>query len=179
MKISHSGPRMLITIWRWLFHQPTVDTKKWFFRPPKASNDPMTKPFALGRLQVTPSNPPISKRSRVSHSSNTSWPKLSFLQKTGKKCLYFWSQKIAVIQAKLFLIKFFSKKVEFFNVEERKYQTLFVDWMTSIRLFHSQERFAIDHLCGEKIKFLWSKMTCFDATFSHFGNLSMKLELFN
>ena len=126
--------------------------KNVFFDPPEASNDPVTKPFELGRLQVTPSNPHISKRSGVTHGSNTSWPKLSFLQKTGKKCLYFWSQKIAVIQAKLFLIKTFSKKVEFFNVEERKYQTLFVDWMTSIRLFHSQERFAIAHLCVEKIK---------------------------
>ena len=38
-----------------LFHQSTVETKNIFFDFPEASNDPMTKPFALERLQVTPS----------------------------------------------------------------------------------------------------------------------------
>ena len=103
--------------------------KKMVFSSHKASNDPMTKTFALGRLQVTPFNPPLSKRSRVSHLSNTSWPKLSFLQKMGKKCLYFWSQKIAVIQAKLFLIKFFRKKSNFSMFKNKNIKLcLWIEW---------------------------------------------------
>ena len=70
-----------VVIWRWLFHQSTVEPKKWFFRPPEASNDPMTKPFELGRLQMIPSNTPISNSSWFRHSDHIRKPKLRIWQK--------------------------------------------------------------------------------------------------
>ena len=37
MSLWLSAHIILIQKWRWLFHQLTVDTKKWFFRPPVMS----------------------------------------------------------------------------------------------------------------------------------------------
>ena len=79
----------------------------------------------------------------------------------GKKSSYFLKQKIAVIQTKSFVFKKISKKVKFFNIEQREYQTLFWKWMALLRLFHSQERFGIAHLYSEKIKFLKQKIMIF------------------
>ena len=84
-----------------VFHPSTPDQKKGSFRPPKASNGPMTKPFELGGLQIIVSEPPMSNSSGVTHIDHTSKPKFWVLQKMGKKVAYFLKQKIAVIQAKL------------------------------------------------------------------------------
>ena len=97
----------------WLFHQLPVGKKKWFFRPPEASNGPMTKPFELGGLQMILSDPPMSDSSGVTHMVHTIRPKFSFLKKKGKKLSYFLKQKIAVIQAKSLCSKKLQKKSNF------------------------------------------------------------------
>ena len=79
-------------------------TKKKFFRPPDASNGPITKPFELGVLQMILSDPPMSYSSGATRSAHTRWPKFWVLQKMGKKVAYFLKQKIAVIQAKSFCV---------------------------------------------------------------------------
>ena len=56
--------------------------KKRFFRPPKASNGPMTKPFELGGLQMILSENPMSNSSGVTHIDHTSKSKFCFFQKT-------------------------------------------------------------------------------------------------
>ena len=99
--------------------------KKWFFRPPEASNGPMIKPFELGGLQMIPSEPPMSNSSGVTHMIHTIKPKFSFWKKICKKLSYFLKQKIAAIQAKSLCVQKNVKKVEFFNIEQRRYQTLF------------------------------------------------------
>ena len=131
------------------------------FGSPEVSFRSMAKPFEVRRLQMTSSNPLMSIFMRGQHVVNSCCLKLRFLGKMTFFKVWFWSAKIAVIQAKSFVIKQFSKKVEFFNIEERKYQTLFLEWITLLRLFHSQERFAIAHLYVEKIKFLKQKNMCF------------------
>ena len=65
----------------------------------------------------------MSYSSGATRSAHTRWPKLWVLQTMGKKVSYFLKQKIARIQAKLFCVQFFL--VEFFNIEQRGYQTLF------------------------------------------------------
>ena len=85
----------------------------------------MTKPFELGGLQMILSEPPMSNSSGGTHMDHASRPKFSFLKKLRKKLSYILKQKIAVIQAKSFCVKTFSKKVEFFIIEQRKYQTFF------------------------------------------------------
>ena len=99
--------------------------KKRIFRPPKASNGPMTKPFELGGLQMILSENPMSNSSGVTHIDHTSKSKFWFLQKMDKKLSYFLKQEIAVIQARLFCVQKNFKKVEFLNLEQRGYQTLF------------------------------------------------------
>ena len=128
--------------------------KNRFFRPPEASNGPITTPFELGVLQMILSDPPMSYSSGATRSAHTRWPKFWVLQKMGKKVSYFLKQKIAVIQAKSFCVKKTFKKVDFFNIEHLMCQTLFWKWMTLLSLFHSQERFAIANSYFEKIKFL-------------------------
>ena len=59
------------------------------------------------------------------------------------------------------MFKKISKKVEFFIIGQRKYQTLFWKWITLLRLFHSQEQFAMAHSYFEKIKFLKQKFMSF------------------
>ena len=59
--------------------------KKCFFRPPEVSNDPMTNPFELGRLQRIPSEPPVSNSSEVTH-IDASRPKFS---------VFFFSERVA------------------------------------------------------------------------------------
>ena len=49
--------------------------KKSFFRPSRASNGLMIKPFELGGLQMILSDPPMSDSSRATRSAHTSWPK--------------------------------------------------------------------------------------------------------
>ena len=89
--------------------------KKRFFRPPKASNGPMTKPFELGGLQMILSENPMSNSSGVTHIGHTSKSNVCFLQKMDKKLLYFLKQKIAVIQAKLFCVQKNIKKSRIFK----------------------------------------------------------------
>ena len=89
--------------------------KKWFFRPPEASNGPMTKPFELGGLQMILSDPPMSDSSGVTHMVHTIRPKFSFLKKKGKKLSYFLKQKIAVIQAKSLCVQKKFKKIGIFQ----------------------------------------------------------------
>ena len=100
--------------WRWLFHPPTPEKKKRFFRPPRASNGLMMKPFDLGGLQMILSEPPMSNSSGGTHMDHASRPKFSFLKKMCKKLSYFLKQKIAVIQAKSFCVqKNFKKNSNF------------------------------------------------------------------
>ena len=91
--------------WRWLFHPPTPDKKKRFFRPPRASNGLMIKPFELGGLQMILSEPPMSNSSGGTHMDHASRRKFSFLKKMCKKLSYFLKQKIAVIQTKSFCVQ--------------------------------------------------------------------------
>ena len=60
-------------IWRWLFREPTPDTKKWFSRPPEASISRMTKQFGLGRDQISSSKPAMLDYTCSEHVVNTSW----------------------------------------------------------------------------------------------------------
>ena len=99
--------------------------KRGFFDPPRASNGLMTKPFELEGLQMILSENPMSNSSGVTHIDHTSKSNFWFLQKMDKKLSYFLKRKIAVIQAKLFCVQKISKKVEFFNIEQRRYQSLF------------------------------------------------------
>ena len=71
------------------------------------------------------SEPPMSNSSEGTHMDYASRPKFSFLKKMCKKLSYFLKQKIAVIQAKSFCVQQNLKKLEFFIIEQRKYQTLF------------------------------------------------------
>ena len=96
-----------------------------FDPPPEVNNGPMIKLFELGGLQMIHSNPPISHISGGTHIDHASGLKFLFLQKMGKKSSYFLKQKVAIIQTKLFVLKKISKKSQFFNIEQRKYQTLF------------------------------------------------------
>ena len=144
-------------IWRW----SPYPKQKGFFDPPEASNSPMTKLFELGGLQIILSEPPMSNSSEVTHIGHTSNPKFWVLQEMGKKVSYFLKQKIPVIQAKSFWVQKIFKKVDFSNIEHLMCQTLFSKQMTSLSLFHSQERFAIAHSYFEKIKFLKQKITLF------------------
>ena len=75
----------------------------------------MIKPFELGGLQMTLSEPPMSNSSGVTHIDHTSRPKFWVLQKMGKKVAYFLKQKIAVIQAKLFCVQKNFKKGRIFH----------------------------------------------------------------
>ena len=103
---------------------PRQTQKKRFFRPPEASNGPITKPFELGVLQMILSDPPMSYSSGATRSAHTRWPKFWVLQKMGKKVSYFLKQKIAIIQAKSFCVQKNFKKVDFFNIEHLMCQTL-------------------------------------------------------
>jgi len=103
VQMEHESPCFFshcFCIWRWLFHPSFVGKKIWFFRPPEASNSPMTKPFELGGLQIIVSEPPMSNSSGVTHMVHASRRKFSFLKKICKKLSYFLKPKISVIQAK-------------------------------------------------------------------------------
>ena len=65
----------LTSKWRWLFHQPVVAGKKWFFRPPEANIGRMIKPFEVRRLQMIPSKPPMSDFSGIKNRDHTRYPK--------------------------------------------------------------------------------------------------------
>ena len=110
---------------------------------------------------MIPFNPPMSNISGVTLIDHVSRPKSWFLQKMSKNYHIFWSTKMAIIQAKSFAFKKFSKKVEFFNIEQRKYQALPWKWTTLLRLFYSREWFAVAHLHFEKIEFLKEKSSFF------------------
>ena len=65
-----------ITIWRWLFHQLTVGTKKWFFRPPVMSFGFLDVIFGGKGLEIDTYKPPNFIWSYHIHMVNTScWPK--------------------------------------------------------------------------------------------------------
>ena len=61
--------------WRWLFHQSTVDTKKWFFRPPVMSFGFFYEIFGGKGLEIDTYKPPNFIWSYHTHMANTCWPK--------------------------------------------------------------------------------------------------------
>ena len=63
--------------------------KKNGFRPPEASNGPMTKPFELGGLQMILSEPPMSNSSGGTHMDHASRPKFRIWQKLVKNAFFF------------------------------------------------------------------------------------------
>ena len=64
-------------IWRWLFHQRPVDTKKWFFRPPMMSFAFLDMIFGGKGLQIDTYKPLKCIWSYHTHVVNTRWPKWS------------------------------------------------------------------------------------------------------
>ena len=63
------------TIWRWLFHQLTVGTKKWFSRPPVMSFGFFDVIFGGKGLEIDTYEPPNFIWSYHTHMVNTCWPK--------------------------------------------------------------------------------------------------------
>ena len=67
------NPNSQLWKWRWLFREPTPNTKKWFSRPPEASISRMTKLFVVKRGQISSSKPPILDYTCGKHVVNTRW----------------------------------------------------------------------------------------------------------
>ena len=63
--------------------------KKSFFRPPRASNGLMIKPFELGGLQMILSEPPMSNSSWDTHMDHASRSKFRIWQKLVKNAHFF------------------------------------------------------------------------------------------
>ena len=63
--------------------------KKRFFRPTRASNGLMIKPFELGGLQMILSEPPMSNSSGGTHTDHASKPKFRIWQKWVENAHFF------------------------------------------------------------------------------------------
>ena len=101
-----------IFIWRWLFHPPTPDKKERFFRPPRASNGLMIKPFELGGLQMILSEPPMSNSSGGTHMDHASRPKFRIWQKLVKNAHFFIKYELFIEKKHDFLLQ----KLNFFTI---------------------------------------------------------------
>ena len=79
--------------------------KKWFFRPPEASNGPMTKPFEVGGLQMILSDLPMSDNSGATRSAHKSRPKFRIWQKWVKSAHFFIKHELFIQKKHDFLLK--------------------------------------------------------------------------
>ena len=102
---GYSWLQFFLSKWRWLFHPPTPDGKWRFFRPPRASNGLMTKPFQLGGLQMILSKPPMSNSSGGTHMDHASKPKLRIWQKWVKNTHFFVKYELFIEKRHEFLFQ--------------------------------------------------------------------------